>query len=163
MGGHAPICQVDSDPRPSTHPELVTRNRSPTHQAQRDLRGPHPSVACLVGRALGEKEFSSVPLAPSVSGCREPLSRNGELSGFITQTFKQERSFQEVHMGNSLRGEMGSHPPTVPGGPLEPFLRALHRIFPSVTTAWHRDTFIQREEKRKIPFLSPSPSFLTIG
>lgn len=56
VGSYAPICQVDSDPRPSTHPELVTRNRSPTHQAQRDLRGPHPSAACLVGRALGEKE-----------------------------------------------------------------------------------------------------------
>lgn len=55
VGGHAPICQVDSDPRPSMHPELVTWNRSPTHQAQLDLRGPHPSAACLVGRALGEK------------------------------------------------------------------------------------------------------------
>lgn len=140
------------------HPEPQPHPPGPARPA-----GSSPECGMLGGQSAGGEGFSSVPLAPSVPGCREPLTGNGELSGFVTQTFKQERSFQEVHMGNSLRGEMGSHPPTVPGGPSEPFLRALHRIFPSVTTAWHRDTFIQRKEKRKIPFLSPSPSFLTIG
>ena len=43
---------------------------------------------------------------------------------------------------------MGSYQPTVPHGPSEYFLRALHRIFPSVTTL-DRDTFIQTKEKRE--------------
>ena len=102
----------------------------------------------LGGQSAGG-EVSAEPLAASVPGCREPLTGNGELSGFVTQTFKQERPFQEVHMGNSLRGAMGSHPPTVTGRPSEPFLRALHRIFPPVTAAWHCGTFIQRKEKKK--------------
>lgn len=89
-----------------------------------------------------------MPLAPSVRDCREPLPGNGEVYGFTTETFKQERSFREVHVNNSLREEMGSYQPTVPHGPSEYFLRALHRIFPSVTTL-DRDTFIQTEEKRE--------------
>lgn len=49
------------------------------------------------------------------------LQRNsplGERCGFTTEIFKQERSFQEVHMNNSLRGRMGSYQPAGARRPL---------------------------------------------
>jgi hypothetical protein len=47
--------------------------------------------------------------------------------------------------------------PAVPDGPLESFLCALHRIFPSVTIALDCDTFIQTKEK--FHSLSAGPKF----
>lgn len=168
VGGHARVCRADGGTRQSG-PRSWSPRLHPHPKSQRDLPGPNPGAACLarrelfsVGRALEEKVFlRCLWLLPSeTAGNLSP----GMVSGFTTETFKQERSFREVHVNNSLREEMGSYQPTVPHGPSEYFLRALHRIFPSVTTL-DRDTFIQTEEKRerKIPLVSTSPTFLTIG